>query len=108
MDDPPILFLVAEGKAKLKKGVKVHTACNEDCSVKLDVQIASKLAKKYKVKPSLVARTRSLKMAEQVKMSKKNVRRLRKLKKVKITLVATATDPAGHVRKVTKKLSLAR
>jgi Ca2+-binding RTX toxin-like protein len=111
-DDPPILFLVAEGKARISKGLKVHAACNEDCAVRLGVTIPSKTAKKYKVKPTLVTRTRSLKMAEQVTLSlktaKKNVRRLRKLKKLKVQLVVTATDSAGHERKVTKKLTLAR
>lgn len=111
-DGPPILFLVAEPKGRLGKGVKVHAACSEDCSVKLDIQVPAKFAKKYKIVRSLVARTKALKMAQQttitMKSKSKSRKRLRRLKRVKVQLIATATDPGGNARKVTKKLTLAR
>ena len=112
VDAPPILFLVPEPKGRLGKGVKVHAACSEDCSVKLDIQVPAKFAKKYKIGRSLVARTKALKMAQQttvkLKSSSKSRKRLRRLRKVKVQLIATATDPGGNARKVTRKLTLAR
>ena len=111
-DEAPILFIVAEGKGTRRKGVKVHAACSEDCSLKLDIQLPAKTAKKYKLGRSLVARTRALKLAQQVtlnlKSARKAVNKLRRLRRVKVQLVATATDPGGHARTITKKLTLAR
>lgn len=112
VDAAPVLFIVPEGKATRRKGVKVHAACSEDCSLKLDVQVPAKTAKKYKVSRSLIARSRSLKMAQQVtlrmKPGSRSRKRLGRLRRVKATLVATGTDSAGNKRTVTKRVTLAR
>lgn len=108
-DGPPILFLVAEKSQKLKKGVRLHLACSEVCSVSLSVRVASKkVAKRLKVKRTYVKRTRTLAGAQQVTLSLKSPRRLRRARKVKVTLVAVAKDPAGHASSAKRPVTLSR
>ena len=111
-DDAPILFLVVEGKQRVRRGLRLHAACSEDCRLALAARLPATLANRLKLKRAIARGSRSLKTAQQVTLSlrpaKRAVRRLRRLRRVKVTLAATASDSGGHVRRVTRRVTLRR
>ena len=88
-------------KAVLAKGLAVTASCSEPCTLKLQLVIDKKTAKKLKLgkKPTVIGTlTRSLAGSAKlkIKLTGKAKKRLKKAKSVKLSVRAVATDPAGN------------
>lgn len=98
----------------LKKGLRASANCSEACTVKAQLQIDAKTAKKLKLgrKATAIGKGKAMglgKVTVPVKLTKKAKKRLRRARSLKATLVVTATDAAGNKSApVKKKLSLKR
>jgi hypothetical protein len=110
----------AIGKARLgdvlKKGLKATGTCSESCTVKAQLQIDAKTAKKLKLGKKAMAigagsaaAPNGGKFAVPVKLTAKARKALKRAKSVKVTLVVTGTDAAGNVSApATKPVTLKR
>ena len=100
-------------KAVLAKGLAVTASCSEPCTLKLQLVIDKKTAKKLKLgkKPTVVGTlTRSLAGSAQlkIKLTGKAKKRLKRAKSVKLSVRAVATDAAGNAAAVVKTVTLKR
>ena len=100
-------------KAVLAKGLAVTASCSEPCTLKLQLVIDKKTAKKLKLgkKPTVIGTlTRSLAGSAKlkIKLTGKAKKRLKKAKSVKLSVRAVATDPAGNAAAVVKTVTLKR
>jgi hypothetical protein len=89
-------------KAVLAKGLAVTAACSEPCTLKLQLVVDKKTAKKLKLgkKATVVGtltRTVSGSVKLKVKLTGKAKKRLKRAKSVKLAIKAVATDAAGNV-----------
>jgi hypothetical protein len=109
---PPLFamtpVLKVKPKALLKKGVTIATECKRACTIKLELLLSAKDAKRYKLgkkKPVVIATaskalTAPGKASLTLKLTKAARKRLAKAKKLKLTLRSTATE-AGAAPLVT-------
>ncbi len=108
------------GKAKLaqilKKGLPVSATCNEGCTVKGELHVDAKTAKKLKLgkKAVVIGSGHAVgsaggKTTVPVKLTAKARKALKRTRSIKVTVLVTATDPAGNAAKPVKRtLSLKR
>jgi hypothetical protein len=108
------------GKVKLgdvlKKGLSAAASCNEACSVRAQLQVDAKTAKKLKLgKVATVIGSGNAsasgagKLTVPVKLTAKAKKALKKQKSLKATLILSGTDSAGNAAKpVSKTVTLKR
>jgi hypothetical protein len=97
----------------LAKGLAIIASCSEPCTLRLQLVVDKKTAKKLKLgkKATVVGTlTRSVSGTAKlkVKLTGKAKKRLKKAKTVKLTVKAVATDAAGNAATKTAKLTLTR
>ncbi len=100
-------------KAVLAKGLALTASCSEPCTLKLQLVVDKKTAKKLKLgkKPTVIGKlTRSVSGTAKlkVKLTGKAKKRLKRAKSVKLTVKAVATDAAGNATTKTAKVTLKR
>jgi hypothetical protein len=120
IDTPPILRLtfkkVQRLRTVLKKGVAGKARCNEACTVRFQLQLARRTAKKLHLAARFVTIGRLTKrLAAQrttrvhIKLSRKARKRLAHVRRVKLRLSARATDAAGNKSKpIVRSITLKR
>lgn len=112
----PLLTLTVKAGQKLpaalRKGLRATAGCSEACAMQAKLLIAKKLAKKLKLPTVLGKAPANLAAAGTtnlvVKFTAKAKRKLAKLRSVRVTLVLTATDPAGNTATARKAVTLRR
>jgi hypothetical protein len=117
-DQPPAdtqapSLTAAIGRARLgdvlKKGLKLTATCSEGCTVRAQLQIDAKTAKKLKLGKQLVtiaagtAAGQPGRVVVPLKLTAKAKKALKRTRSLKATLVVTATDAAGNVSAPVRK-----
>jgi Bacterial Ig domain/PKD domain len=100
-------------KAVLAKGLALTASCSEPCTLKLQLVVDKKTAKKLKLGKratvvGTLTRTISGTAKLKVKLTGKAKKRLKKARSVKLTVTAVATDAAGNAATKTAKVTLKR
>ena len=100
-------------KAVLAKGLALTATCSEPCTVKLQLVVDKRTAKKLKQgkKPTVIGTlTRSLAGSARlkVKLTGKAKKALKRAKSVKLSVRAVATDAAGNAATLAKTVTLKR
>jgi hypothetical protein len=109
----PVVGVRVPSRVRAARGVATSVRCSEACSVKVELRVADRLAKRYKLPRVLASRRGRMAAAGTLKLTVKpraSVRRkLVKAKRtLKATLVTIATDGAGNARSVKRTVKLSR
>ena len=96
----------------LKKGVLTNVQCSQACTVKVELRLDAKTAKKLKLKRVVGTKTVTLTnagtRAVRVKLNKKARGKFKKRKSTKLTAVMRATSAGSAAKQRTAKVTLKR